>query len=256
MTPLRTVLVDDVEEMRDLLRTLLHRDGRFTVVGEASTGLEALDVVAEVRPDLVVLDIGMPMLDGMSTLPRLHDLSPSTRIVMLSAYPAEEMQGPSIERGAIGYVEKTDDIHLFPAQLHSLAAVLDTVQHVLDATYSTDVASPGAARRDLRAALEATATATADTTAIEIVELLISELVTNAVMHAERNARVTAAVTGRRVRVSVSDDGPGMPVGGDGRRASVDAEGGRGLELVEALSLAWGVVPEDRGKTVWFELEL
>ena len=67
---LRTVLVDDVDEMRDLVRALLRRDGRFSIVGEAANGLDALEVVADLRPDLVVLDIDMPVLDGLATVPR------------------------------------------------------------------------------------------------------------------------------------------------------------------------------------------
>jgi DNA-binding NarL/FixJ family response regulator len=246
---LRTVLVDDIDEMRDLLRMLLRRDGRFTIVGEAGNGQEALDVVAELRPDVVVLDIGMPALDGVSALPRLRASSPATQIVMLSAYPAAEMERRAVEGGAIGYVEKRSSLEDFPAQLHALVSVLETVQHVLDGRYGTEVTSPGAARRDLRAALASKA----EPTVVELVELLSSELVTNAVHHARSDARVTAAVIGSRVRVSVSDDGPGLPVAGP---STAEAMSGRGLHLVDALSAAWGVDPGDPGKTIWFELEL
>lgn len=249
---LRTVLVDDAEEMRDLLRMLLRQDGRFTVVGEAGNGQDALEVVAEVRPDVVVLDIGMPTLDGVSALPRLRKLSPQTQIVMLSGFPAQDMERTSVERGAVGYVEKGAGFEAFADRLHALVSVLATVQHVLDGTYGTDVNSPGAARRDLRAAL----VTMAEPTVVEVVELLSSELVTNAVHHAKSDARVTAAVIGNRVRVSVSDNGPGLPVAGSG---STEEESGRGLQLVEVLSTAWGVDvggPGDPGKTIWFELQL
>lgn len=124
--PLRTVLVDDVAEMRELVRALLRRDGRFSIVGEAANGLDALEVVADLRPDLVVLDIDMPVLDGLATVPRIRELSPETRIVMLSGYAVDEMEPPSLAAGAVGYVRKGADIASLPSQLHALASLLVT----------------------------------------------------------------------------------------------------------------------------------
>ena len=247
---LRTVLVDDVDEMRDLVRTLLARDGRFTVVGEASDGHDAIAVVADVHPDLVVLDVGMPTLDGIATRPRLREISPETRIVMLSGFPAERMEQPSLTGGAIGYVEKGSDLERLPSQLHALVNFLSTVQSVLDRTYANEVTSARSARRDLRTALEAKVAPTS----LDTVELLTSELVSNAVEHASSTARVTAEITGGRIRVSVTDDGPGMPVVRGG--VSVQGDGGRGLAIVDRLAAGWGVQGGDAGKTVWFELDL
>jgi DNA-binding NarL/FixJ family response regulator len=250
VTLLRTVLVDDVAEMRELLRMLLARDGRFSIVGEAANGRDAVDVVAEVRPDLVVLDVAMPMLDGIAALPGLREVSPETRIVMLSGFPAEDMERPSLEAGAVGYVEKGPDIEALPSQLHVLATVLVTVQQVLDRTYASDVSSARSARRDLRKTLQGVV----DRAALDTVELLTSELVSNAVEHARSPAQVTAAMTGARVRVSVTDEGPGMPT--LQLDVSPQQATGRGLALVAALSARWGVGAGDVGKTVWFEVDL
>jgi DNA-binding NarL/FixJ family response regulator len=250
MTLLRTVLVDDVAEMRELLRLLLQRDGRFTIVGEAANGQEAIRVVGEAGPDLVVLDVAMPVLDGIAALPKLLEASPGTRIVMLSGFPAEQMERPSLEAGAVGYVEKGPDIGALPGQLHFLATVLGTLQRVLDRTYAPDPSSAGSARRHLRSTLQGKV----DGAVLEVVELLTSELVTNVIEHARTTARVTAVMTGSRLRVSVTDEGPGIPT------PQVDVSpqrvGGRGLGLVGALSASWGVGAGDVGKTVWFELDV
>lgn len=250
MTLLRTVLVDDVADMRELLRLLLVRDGRFSIVGEAANGQEAIDVVAEASPDLIVLDVAMPVLDGIAALPRLREASPGTRIVMLSGFPAEDMERPSLEAGAVGYIEKGPDIGALPEQLHVLATVLGTLQQVLDRTYAPDPSSAGSARRDLRTTLQDTV----GRDALDVVELLTSELVSNVIEHARTPARVTAVVTGARLRVSVTDEGPGIPT----RQLDVSPQriGGRGLALVDALSAGWGVGPADVGKTVWFELDV
>jgi DNA-binding NarL/FixJ family response regulator len=249
VNPLRTVLADDIDEMRDLVRMLLTRDGRFTVVGEASDGGRAIEVVAQEQPDLVVLDVTMPMVGGMEALPRLRQVSPHTRIVMLSVFSAEEMAGRSRELGAVGYIEKQSDVTHLPGQLYALATVLETVQRVLDVTYAAEPASARQARLDLRSAL---VDEVGDDT-MSIVELLTTELVMNSVEHADTKAVVTAEIHRDRVRVAVSDDGPGVPQRLDPMNVE---ESGRGLLIVDQLASAWGVDRTDSGKTVWFELAL
>ncbi|MEY2419338.1 MAG: hypothetical protein QOG90_2018 [Actinomycetota bacterium] len=247
--PLRTVLADDIDEMRDLVRMLLTRDGRFTIVGEAADGARAIELVAEEQPDLVVLDVRMPMVGGMEALPRLRQVSPDTRIVMLSVFSADEMAGRSRQLGAVGYIEKQSDVTNLPTQLFAMATVLETVQRVLDATYAAEPASARAARLDLRGAL---ADEVGDNT-MGIVELLTTELVMNSVEHADTKATVTAEIHRDKIRVAVSDDGPGVPQRLDPLHAE---ESGRGLLIVDQLAQAWGIERTDVGKTVWFELPL
>src|SRR4051812_39493582 len=100
--------------MRALLRRTLHLDGRFEVVGEAADGAEAIAVVTELRPDLVILDIPRPKLAGISALPGLRAASPATTIVMLSGLPAQDMERASVAGGAVGYIEKGEDISTLP----------------------------------------------------------------------------------------------------------------------------------------------
>jgi DNA-binding NarL/FixJ family response regulator len=240
-------LADDIEEMRALLRMLLTRDGRFVVVGEAGDGAAAIDVVEREQPDLVVLDVKMPALTGIEALPRLLNVAPLARIVVLSAFTATEMAQSARELGAVGYIEKHANVSTLPAELYALSGVLETVQHVLDTTYAAAPESAREARTDLRSALASRV----DANTLEVVELLTTELVINSVEHAGTKASVAAELHRNKVRVAVSDDGPGIPRRSD---PSADVESGRGLVIVESLASDWGVDRSEGGKTVWFEV--
>jgi CheY-like chemotaxis protein len=85
-SPVRVLLVDDEEDLRTMLRIHLRADGRFVVVGEAADGLAALDFCESDCPDLVVLDVRMPRLDGMATLPLLAEQCPDTRVALYTAF--------------------------------------------------------------------------------------------------------------------------------------------------------------------------
>jgi DNA-binding NarL/FixJ family response regulator len=106
MQRIRVVVADDVDRIRVLLRDLLELDGRFDVVGEAADGVEAVSVVAQQRPDAVVLDMSMPVLDGLDALPLIRDTSPRTGVVLMSSYDARQVAGEALAAGASAYVEK------------------------------------------------------------------------------------------------------------------------------------------------------
>ena len=106
MDPIRVVLADDVDRIRAVIRELLELDGRFSVVGEAPDGLEAISVVARERPDAVVLDVCMPIMDGLEALPYILERSPETSVVVLSSHDARQLAGRALEAGAAAYVEK------------------------------------------------------------------------------------------------------------------------------------------------------
>jgi DNA-binding NarL/FixJ family response regulator len=102
--PIRVVVVDDNESIRRLLRTLIGLDPDCVVVGEASDGEEAVHVTAGARPDVVLLDVVMPVLDGVSAIPRIREVSPHSRIVVFSSEP--ERRSDALDVGADAWLTK------------------------------------------------------------------------------------------------------------------------------------------------------
>ena len=103
----RILLVDDHPLTRDALATLLEQKG-FNVVGQAGDGNEAIEAARRLLPDLVLLDLSMPELDGISALPRLREAAPECEVVVLTASGTEENLLAAIRGGAAGYLLKTE----------------------------------------------------------------------------------------------------------------------------------------------------
>ena len=109
LTAVRRVLIaDDVADLRILLRMALEETGVFAVVAEAADGAEAVEAAAAHTPDLVVLDLSMPVLDGLEALPLILEVAPEACVVVLSGFAASRMAGRALEAGAIAYFEKGD----------------------------------------------------------------------------------------------------------------------------------------------------
>ena len=102
----RVLLADDVTELRALVRLSLERAGTFEIVAEAGNGREAVDAAAETQPDVVLLDVSMPVMDGLEALPRILDASPETQVVMLSAFAEHRLGDEARRLGASAYIEK------------------------------------------------------------------------------------------------------------------------------------------------------
>jgi DNA-binding NarL/FixJ family response regulator len=103
----RILLVDDHPLTRSALAGLLVQHG-FDVVGEASDGEEAVESAAALRPDLVLLDLSMPGMDGLTALPRLREAAPDCEVVVLTASGTEENLLGAIRGGAAGYLLKSE----------------------------------------------------------------------------------------------------------------------------------------------------
>ena len=106
MSPLRIVLVDDHHVVRQGLKALLDAETDLQVVGEAGDGLEALRVTERVRPDVLVVDLLIPGLNGLEVTRRVHRLSPATRVIILSMYANEAYVVEALKNGARAYVLK------------------------------------------------------------------------------------------------------------------------------------------------------
>ncbi len=106
VVPCRVVIADDTPDIRMLLRWSIEPDDRFEIVGEAANGAEALSLISSLRVDAILLDLAMPVMDGLQAIPRIKTASPSTRIVVLSGFDQESMAGEALKRGADAYLEK------------------------------------------------------------------------------------------------------------------------------------------------------
>lgn len=102
----RVVIADDTADIRMLLRWSLEPDERFEIVGEAANGAEAVDLVSGAEVDAVLLDLAMPVMDGLQAIPRIKGASPGITIVVLTGFDEHAMAGEALARGADAYLEK------------------------------------------------------------------------------------------------------------------------------------------------------
>ncbi len=100
------LLADDVEAFRELLRRRLESDGRFVVVGEAANGREAVELAKQHRPDVAVVDLGMPVMSGLDAIRLLRERVPTTKTVVLSGFDARSSAEEAMAEGAFAYLEK------------------------------------------------------------------------------------------------------------------------------------------------------
>ena len=109
----RVVIADDAPLQRVLFRRILERTASADLVGEAADGRQAINVVAAEQPDIIFLDLAMPVLDGFDAIPELRRCSPTTRIVLLSGFDNVSLESAMAVTGADGYIEKALDPHAF-----------------------------------------------------------------------------------------------------------------------------------------------
>src|SRR5262245_12685370 len=103
---LRTVIADDHPLFRDGLRALLDTESRLELVGEATTGVEAADLAGRLRPDVVLMDIQMPELDGIEASRLIAANSPNTAVLVMTMYEDEHLIVAALRAGARGYLLK------------------------------------------------------------------------------------------------------------------------------------------------------
>ena len=102
------LLVDDFEAIRQSVSSMLLETGRFHVIGQAADGLEAVQKAEELQPDLILLDIRLPKLDGIAAAGQIRKLSPKSKIVFLTANDHPEIVEEALSTGASGYVVKVE----------------------------------------------------------------------------------------------------------------------------------------------------
>jgi DNA-binding NarL/FixJ family response regulator len=106
--PLRILVADDHDLMRRGIKTLLESHAGWEVCGEAKTGREAVDKVEELKPDLIILDISMPDLNGVEAARRIRKASAGTEVLILSMHYSDQLIREIVDAGVRGYIMKSD----------------------------------------------------------------------------------------------------------------------------------------------------
>lgn len=125
--PIRVLIVDDSDDIRLLASIVLESSRAFELWGEAANGAEAVALVTKEAPDAIVLDIMMPVMDGMTALPLLRDLCPDTPILIMAAAASPQLRSEALALGAAAVLDKAAGLRQLPV------AILAAVQHRIPA---------------------------------------------------------------------------------------------------------------------------
>jgi len=120
MNPLRLFIADDHAVVRAGLRSLLEAHKGWEVCGEASDGREALEKAIKLKPDILILDIGMPLLNGVDVARRIHKALPNSEILILTMHESDELVQQVVEAGAHGYILKDEADRVLLAAIEAL----------------------------------------------------------------------------------------------------------------------------------------
>jgi DNA-binding NarL/FixJ family response regulator len=123
MCPLRILIADDHEVVREGMRALIEHEPGWQVCGTATNGQEAVDTAKKLKPEVVVLDMTMPELDGLEALRQIKRALPNTEVVVFSAHHSEKVIEQLFDAGAKSYIQKSD------AGRHLVAAIKSLAQH-------------------------------------------------------------------------------------------------------------------------------
>ncbi|GAH83197.1 unnamed protein product, partial [marine sediment metagenome] len=105
-SPIRVLVVDDHRIVREGIRSLMEEVEDIEVVGEASNGFESIDLVESLVPDVVLMDLVMPQMDGLEATRQITEKHPEIRILVLTSFITDDKVFPAIKAGAMGYLLK------------------------------------------------------------------------------------------------------------------------------------------------------
>ena len=115
MAPLQILIVDDNPQVRSGIRTLLQTHQDWTICGEASDGIEAIQKAGEFKPEVILLDISMPKMNGLTALPLILEKSPGSQIIVLTLHESVDTARVASRVGASAYITKSLMNELLPA---------------------------------------------------------------------------------------------------------------------------------------------
>ena len=108
MNPVRVLIVDDQAPFRDAARMVVEMTDGFEVAGEASTGEEAVEMTRTLAPDLVLMDVQMPIMDGLQATRAIAGLPEAPPVVVMSTHESGDYRGSAIEAGAVAFIPKSE----------------------------------------------------------------------------------------------------------------------------------------------------
>lgn len=123
MRELKFVIVDDAVFMRLMLKNMIEEHEGFKVIGEGSDGREAIDLARELKPDIMTLDITMPVMNGTEALPKVLEASPDTKVIMVSAMGQQAAMIEAIQKGASDFVVKPFEKSKILAAIKNVSAI-------------------------------------------------------------------------------------------------------------------------------------
>jgi NarL family two-component system response regulator LiaR len=154
MKKIRILVVDDESLVREGVIAILSYQTDIEVVGEARNGLEAVEMACKTKPDVILLDLAMPQQDGLSTIPKLIEVVPKTRILVLTSFAETNGVYQSIKAGALGFllkdatrvqlVQAIRDVEKGQASIPAYIAlkVIHDINHPSELMYTTDPLTP------------------------------------------------------------------------------------------------------------------
>jgi two-component system, NarL family, response regulator LiaR len=119
---IRILIVEDQRIVREGLRAVLEDEDEIAIVGEAANGQEAIDLFAQLQPDVVLMDLQMPVIDGPEATRRIREQSPDARILVLTTYATDEFIFKALRAGAQGYLLKDASANELLGAIHSIHA--------------------------------------------------------------------------------------------------------------------------------------
>jgi DNA-binding NarL/FixJ family response regulator len=150
---IRLLLVDDQDLFRQGLRKLLELEEDFEVVGEGANGREAIDLVAQLQPDVVLMDMRMPVCNGVEATEAIHQRYPWVRVLVLTTFDEDEYVWPSLQAGALGYLLKSTPLPQMAAAVRTVAQGYSQLGPTIASKVFTQMGQPPGAALDLLAGM-------------------------------------------------------------------------------------------------------